>query len=94
MIRAQSFGIIGDPLARRWGALGFLLGASLPLATTLLELHLRQMPFSLVSLFYTNAHTPLLYLVDTAPFLVGMLSAMLGYREHRLRVITQDLEAL
>lgn len=81
-------------LPARWGIIGFLLGALFPILATLLELRLSQTPFTLVNLFLTNVHEPLLLIVDTAPLVLGVLAAVLGQREQRLRTLTAQLETI
>ena len=81
-------------LVVRWGIIGFLLGAGFPLVATLLDLTLAHLPITLGNLLTAHERTPLLLIVDTAPFVLGFLSASLGSREQRLRRLTAHLEQL
>ena len=83
-----------NSLAARWGVIGFVAGAFFPISATFLQLWLLHTPLTLFNLLDVNVHTPLLLIVDTAPFILGVLSALLGQREHRLRVITESLETI
>ena len=81
-------------LMLRWGVIGFLLGALFPVAAALLALTMAQTPITLGNLLSAHVQTPVLLIVDTAPFVLGFLSAVLGHREQRLRAITAHLEEI
>ncbi len=83
-----------ESLVVRWGAVGFLGGALFPLVATLIELRTRHAAPSFSTLWNTNVHHPLLLIVDSAPFILGTLSALLGHREARLQSFTDRLAAL
>jgi PAS domain S-box-containing protein len=81
-------------LVKIYGALGFILGASLPIICTLLQIWIIQLPMTVYNFFYTNSHTPLLLIIDTTPFVLGLLTTIIGQREQRLRNLTENLEIL
>ena len=81
-------------LVVRWGAIGFVAGALLPLSATILDLQLAHAPFTLANFFRARALHPILLVVDTAPFVMGVLAALLGNREQRLRSFTANLSQL
>jgi len=81
-------------LVKIYGALGFLFGALFPIIGTLLQVWILQLPITVYNFFYTNTHTPLLLIIDTAPFVLGLFSALIGQREQQLRNLTANLEKL
>lgn len=69
-----------DPLARRhlyWGVLG---GALFPLVGSWVEIILRGLPFALSSFAAVQRTQPLLWIIDTAPFVLGAVAGMIGYQ--------------
>jgi len=81
-------------LGALWGILGFIFGALFPFVSTLIEAGIAKTPLTVTNLFYTNIHTPLLLVIDTAPFVLGVFSVTIGQREQKLRNITANLEKL
>ena len=84
----------GVSLIINWGIIGFISGALFPIAGTLLELRITQTPITIFNSLYINVHTYLLIIIDTAPFILGSLAAIIGHREQRLREITTNLEKI
>jgi len=81
-------------LTIRWGIIGFIVGALFPLSATLVELQIAHAPVTVGNLLGAPVREPVLFIVLTAPFVLALLSALLGHREQRLRAITGHLEKL
>ena len=90
MPRAQSEKL----LVVRWGLIGTALGALFPLVAVILELHTAHVPFTLAGALHAPVRSPGLYVVATAPLVLGTLFALIGQREFRLRTIAEHLEDL
>ena len=77
-----------------WGFVGGLL---FPVAATWLETSLRGLPLTLVSLLTAQQNQPLLWIIDTAPFIIGAMAWMIGRQQKLSLLITtskQEWEAI
>ena len=70
--------------------LGVLFGCLFPLGGTLLECWRRTHSLSLASLWHIQQATPLLWIIDSAPFVLGLMSYFLVSYEQK----TDDLQTL
>jgi GAF domain-containing protein len=71
---------------------GGLFGFLFPVFSTLLDLFIRQLPWTLNSLLYVQSSTPLHWVIDTAPLFLGLFGRLAGRREDRLVQVNQNLE--
>ncbi|MEQ9401539.1 MAG: response regulator [Longimicrobiales bacterium] len=62
----------------RFGLLGVGFGVLFPLVATLVEMRLRGLPFAAASLVTAQASEPLLWIIDTAPFVLGLAGVLIG----------------
>jgi two-component system sensor histidine kinase/response regulator len=71
---------------------GFLFGFGFPIIATLQVIVQNKMPISIASFLELQANNSLLWIIDSAPFILGLISALVGKREDRLRELTSKLE--
>ncbi len=62
-----------------YGLFGVVLGFTLVVWGTLLEISARHLAFSWEAILQSQAEQPLLHIIDSAPIVVGALLAFLGY---------------
>lgn len=74
----------GISLRARYALLGAAFGAVFPLVSTLLDMGLRGSGISLAAFFQAQTTEPLLWIIDTAPFVTGLFAAQLGRRHEEL----------
>jgi len=65
----------------QYAIIGALFGATFPLVGTLFRILLLKAPLTLQSGFQTQTQDPLLWVVDTAPIVLGMFAAYAGYKQ-------------
>ncbi len=68
---------------RKYTILGVLLGLVFPVVGTLIEIKSRGYGFSLAGLRQAQS-SPLLWIVDTAPFFLGVISSFAGRRQDHI----------
>jgi methyl-accepting chemotaxis protein len=72
--------------ARRYALLGAAFGFAFPLLGTIVEAASRGYGLGLHGLLRAQS-SPLLWIIDTAPFVLSVLASMVGMREDRLRAL-------
>jgi len=72
---------------------GVALGLVFVFVSTLLEVGLSDLPLSLSGFFTAQVSQPLLWIVDSAPLILGIFGAMVGRREKALREAKLDVAA-
>lgn len=70
---------------------GVLVGLIFPILATLIECGFRGMGFSLKAIASCQTQTPLLWIIDIAPILLGFSGAYLGKQFDRVRVKNKEL---
>jgi len=73
---------------------GVLFGAAFPLAATLMEVFLQRQPAAWASIVEAQRTTPLLWIIDSAPFFLGLFAYMAGSRQQKLEEQASRLEEL
>ena len=73
--------------------LGVFLGVLFPLAGTLFILLAARQPLNLAAFFLMQRTSPVLWMVDSAPFFLGFTLGLAGARGRRLKDLTLHLEA-
>lgn len=73
---------------RRYAIAGTLFGFGFPVVGTLIESWRTGM-----SLLSTQSATPLLWIIDTAPFWLGLFASLAGRRQDRLAMVLDDLRS-
>jgi len=74
--------------------LGILFGLLFPLLSSFIEMRLQGLPQSLNSLLLVQRSNPLLWIIDTAPFFLGIFAWSAGNRQEKLEDQTIHLEDL
>lgn len=78
----------------RFTAAGVLFGFLFPLAASLIEIAQRQLTFSWSSLIQVQTTTPLLWIIDSAPFFLGVFAFQTGKRQFKLQQQARQLEEM
>jgi len=78
--------------AVRHGLVGVALGLLAAITATLVEVLMRGLPPSVASVWQVQRSEPLLWLIDTAPLVMGLTAGLAGSRLHRLAQIAAGLE--
>jgi GAF domain-containing protein len=74
----------------RWGV---LVGLLFPLVATWIEFSLQRLPFGIESAIYVQRTNPLLWIIDGAPIVLGLLAAIAGNRQDALIQLNAILTA-
>ena len=89
----KSTGRLPKTNAQRYALFGALIGLLFPLAATLLYILESSLPFTLSSILTVQATVPLLWMIDTAPVLLGILAALAGHRQDKLEELNRMLKS-
>ena len=80
---------------------GILFGCLFPLTACFFDLYRFNLPLTIDNLFIIHERTPMLYMIDTAPFFLGVFAFIAGkYKtstdsyHHRLQQLIEDLEVV
>jgi serine phosphatase RsbU (regulator of sigma subunit) len=71
---------------------GALFGLSFPVISTLFDIAVQGMPFSIASITEVQQTQPLHWVIDSAPLFLGLLSYFVGVRQHAVLELNQNLE--
>ncbi len=71
---------------------GMGFGLAFPVIATLFDISLQGLSLSLESVIKVQSGNPLHWIIDTAPFFLGSLSALAGYRKDQTDHLNQGLE--
>ena len=77
----------------RYALWGFLLGLLFPEAATALEVRFQGLPSDIGSIVYLQRTNPLLWIIDLAPVILGLLATVVGNRQDRLLRLNARLTA-
>ena len=75
----------------RYALWGLSFGLLFPLIATLVAIAGQELPVNLGSAVYVQGADPLLWIIDTAPLVLGLLAAVLGNRQGMLLQLNADL---
>ena len=78
---------------RRYAALGATFGLVFPLVGTVIETLTRRGTLSLDALLASQGASPLLWIIDSAPFWLGLFASFAGARQDHLNAALVRLEA-
>jgi GAF domain-containing protein len=78
----------------RYTVVGVAFGLVFPLVATIIVLFDNSLPFNIASVGAIHYFEPLLWIIDTAPLVLGLFAALIGRREDRLEKSRQQLEAM
>jgi GAF domain-containing protein len=73
--------------------LGVSIGLLFPLLATLLELSIQKLPAGIPSVLYVQRTNPLLWIIDSAPLMLGLFAAIAGFRQDTLLQLNAELSA-
>ena len=71
-------------LTFRYLCYGALFGVLFPLLATLADTWLRGLPLTLAALGLVHSSQPLHWIIDTAPLFLGLLAALVGWKQQQL----------
>ena len=80
---------IRDPLLRRYFFWGIIGGLVFPLAGTWVEIAESSLPITFASVIFVHHSHPLMWIIDTAPLMLGFMAALLGRQRKLTLVIAQ-----
>ncbi len=72
-----------------WGA---IFGLAFPILALIIEVYSMGLPFSWESIARIHSELPLMWIIDTAPFFLGLFASFAGHRQDKLLLINKDLE--
>jgi anti-anti-sigma regulatory factor len=76
----------------RYTLYGTLFGLAFPIFSTLGDLYARQLPLTLNCLRQVQQSTPLHWVIDTAPFFLGLFASFIGKRQAQLVFLNEELK--
>lgn len=82
------------PITISYALLGICLGILYILVSTILTLYTSQRDFSLRSMIAVQSNTTLLWIIDTAPIVLGFSFFILGKKSFRLQTLSNKLEEI
>ncbi|HKJ38822.1 MAG TPA: GAF domain-containing protein [Anaerolineales bacterium] len=71
--------------AQRYALIGLLFGLLFPIAATVIRVSSTGLPFNLSSLITVQSTDPLLWIIDTAPIILGYIALLAGHRQDESR---------
>ncbi|MFH2037931.1 MAG: response regulator [Chloroflexota bacterium] len=75
-------------------SLGFIFGIGFPIIASLQVIYANGMPLTWKSFIYVQLSSSLLRIIDSAPIVIGIISAVVGKREDGLQEMKLDLERI
>jgi len=78
---------------RRYALYGALFGIGFPIVATLADAVIQGVPLTPASLFDVQLRQPLHWIINTAPFFLGLFAAAAGYRQDELAGLNTELDA-
>lgn len=78
---------------RRYSLLGVAFGLLFPIVATFLDIAIQDLPVGLESAVLVQSTNPLLWIIDSAPAILGLLAAAAGIRQDRLLQANALLDA-
>ncbi|MEW6400452.1 MAG: GAF domain-containing protein [Chloroflexota bacterium] len=78
---------------QRYAAYGALFGLTFPIVGTLMEALVEGLPLTLSSFIMVQQARPVLWIVDTAPIVLGLFAALAGHRQNVLMQLNERLNA-
>lgn len=76
----------------RYATYEALFGLSFPIAATVMDFVAEGVPFTLAAVLHSHAVEPSHWLIDTAPFVLGLIAGLLGKRQDQIHRMTLELE--
>ena len=79
--------------ALRYTLLGIACGLLFPFLATFVEMAVQKLPYEISNAIYVQRTDPLLWIIDTAPLMLGLFAAIAGRRQGALRQLNEELSA-
>lgn len=76
---------------QRYAVIGALFGLMFPLSATWIRMAILNLPFGFESIVAAQAGDPLLWIIDSAPFFLGLFAAIAGRRQDRLLALNSEM---
>ncbi len=76
---------------QRYALAGVLFGFVFPVLATIIRIREMDLSFNISSILAMHLHDPLLWIVDSAPFFLGLVAMLAGRRQDQLKVVNQKL---
>jgi GAF domain-containing protein len=76
---------------RRYALMGVLFGFLFPIGATIIRIAGAGIRFNLSGIVLVQSTDPLLWIIDTAPFFLGLFAALAGRRQDRLQEANAEL---
>jgi GAF domain-containing protein len=76
---------------QRYAIFGAAFGFTFPLIGTILEILFSKLPLNISNMFLVQRTDSLLWVVDTAPIVLGLFAGYAGYKQDMLEKINQEL---
>jgi len=76
----------------RYALYGALFGCVFPIVATLLDIWLQHQSVTVATLLQAQTTQPLHWIIDTAPFFLGLFAALAGKRQDFLSRLSAELE--
>ena len=76
---------------RQYAIRGIIFGLFFPVIGSILTIFTSNMPFSLGSFIDIQINNPLMWVIDTAPLVLGVMAAYIGRRQDVLEATNQEL---
>jgi GAF domain-containing protein len=73
--------------------LGISFGVLFPILATFIEMATQRLPFNELNAFDVQRLNPLLWIIDTAPVILGLFAALAGRRQDKLEKLNTELSA-
>ena len=77
---------------KRYALFGALFGCCFPVGATLFLIYTESLPLSFASIVWLQHNTPLLWIIDSAPFFLGLFASFAGVRQDRLAAVLDQRE--
>ncbi len=77
--------------SQRYAIFGAIFGFLFPLVGTIFSIFISQLPLTLYNMLYVQRTNPLLWVVDTAPIVLGLFAAYAGRKQELLSKINEEL---
>jgi len=77
----------------RFAVFGTVFGLLFPVLSLLIEIGLHHFTFSASIIIHIYKTVPLMYIISTAPFILGMLAYMIGKKQDKLQCFNKSLES-
>jgi putative methionine-R-sulfoxide reductase with GAF domain len=75
----------------RYALYGAVVGVIFPAVATVIDIWVRGMPLDLISVLIVQVTQPLHWIIDSAPLVLGVTGALIGFRQEALEQLNRDL---